>query len=236
MKSLSQILPAKRVTMIQALVCFALVLAICAFSFGTVFSLNITVDEELESKVDELFSELPVEVDINFEDVTSIDVSLPFLVKSIGSGVSFVQTFFDILGNADSPDFDMEAANAALVEKLQDRDLINLLVFAVLLILSFGSNIIVGLCNVLLLVATFVLPIIAVISAIRAIFGLLFNTNDMGNAHHKISRALYSVISFFPLLLLIMLVVPEVQFGGAVYAILICCAIGLAINLIASRL
>lgn len=236
MKTLSQILPAKRVTMIQALVCFALVLAICAFSFGTIFSLSFELDEEMQTQIDGFVEQLTGGADVELNISTKIDVSLPFLIASFGSLGEIGEAVMNMMQNAESPDFNPEAAAGVLIEKLADQDFVNLIVFIVLLIASFGTNVVVGLCNILLLIATFTLPITAVISAIRAIFGLLFNIKDMGNAHHKISRALYSIISIFPLLLLVMVVVPEVQFGSAVYATIICCAIGLAVNLIASRL
>lgn len=237
MKSLSAILPAKKVTMIQALVCFVLVLVICVMSFGTIFSLSFEVDEKMQEMIDGVVTEIGGE---NFElpEIdTKIDVSLPFLVTSVSSVVDVVKAIINTAKDAGSnPDFNPEEMGSEMLAKLNNPDFINLIVFLVLLVSSFGTNIIVGICNILLLIMTFTVPITAVISAIRAIFGLLFNTKDMGNAFHKISRAFYSIIGIFPMVLLVMLVVPDVQLGGAIYGILTCCAIGLVINLIASRL
>jgi hypothetical protein len=199
--------------------------------------LNIDLDEELQAQIDGVVAEISGGADIDLEINTEIDVSLPFLIKSFGSVGDIFQAVMDMAKDAESdPNFNPEAAGAEILEQLKNPDFVNLIVFFVLMIASFGTNIIVGICNIFLLIATFTLPITAVISLIRAIFGLLFNIKDMGNAHHKISRALYSIISCFPLLLFVMVVVPEVHFGGAIYGIIACCAIGLAINLIASRL
>jgi hypothetical protein len=102
--------------------------------------------------------------------------------------------------------------------------------------MSFSGNVLLGICNLLLLIMAVTVPLTAIISALRAIFGLLFNLKDMGNAFHKISRAFFSLISIFPLIFLVMIVVPEVQLGGATYGIMALCGVGILVNLAASRL
>ena len=219
----------KGITKLQTLVCFALVIVICFFGcFGTIFSVEIEGADEFVSKFNDMIAEFGG--DIGEIDVpTSVDISFPFLVGSITSVVDL----FTAASEA-SNDFN-EETTGNLADKALNSNLVDLIALFVLIIISFG-NILVGICNVLLLIMSFTLPITVIIAAIRSIFALIFNRKDIGNAFHKISKAFFSIIGLFPLILLVMLVVPEVKFGFAIYAILACCAVGVIFNLLGSRM
>ncbi len=238
MKDLSSILPAKRITLIQTLLCFALIMVILFMSFGTIFSLSYDFDPEMLDMVCEAFYELfgddanDVINTIKENQHVQIDVSLPFLAGSVSSISDIIDALKETAEGAASGSVDTRN----LADKLSSPDFVNFVIFIILLIMSFTSNVLVGICNLLLLVMVITVPLTAIISALRALFGLLFNLKDMGNAFHKISRAFFSIISIFPLVFLVMIVVPEVQLGGATYGIMALCGVGILFNLVASRL
>lgn len=236
MKDLSSILPAKRITLIQTLVCFALIMVILFMSFGTIFSLSF--DPEMLDMVCEAFYELfgddanDIINTIKENQHVQIDVSLPFLANSVSSISDIIDALTETAEGAVSGS-DVDMSN--LADKLTSPDFVNFVIFIILLIMSFTGNVLVGICNLLLLIMVITVPLTAIISALRAVFGLLFNLKDMGNAFHKISRAFFSLISIFPLVFLVMIVVPEVQLGGATYGIMALCGVGILLNLVASR-
>ena len=90
MKTLTKYLPGKRLTMIQCLTTLLLVIVICCVSFGTVFSLTYTVDEETEETFYNIIEKLggnPEETELP----TQVDVNAIFLVKSLGAGFTTVK-------------------------------------------------------------------------------------------------------------------------------------------------
>ncbi|MBQ8174748.1 MAG: hypothetical protein IJ009_05035 [Clostridia bacterium] len=239
MKDLSSVLPAKKITLIQTVVCFALILVICFMSFGTIFSLSYDFDADMLDMICEAFYEIfgdeanDVIETIRENEHVQIDVSLPFLMDSASSITDIVDA---IANAAEGGATDPETAIGDIADKLASPDFVNFVIFIILLVMSFTSNALVGFCNLLLLIMVIAVPLTAIISAIRAVFGLLLNLKDIGNAFHKISRAFFSIISIFPLVFLVMIVVPKVQLGGATYGIIALCAVGILLNLVASRL
>ena len=241
-KALAKALPGKKLTLIQTIICAVLVLVMAFVSFGPIFTLDVNLDNEAINSIEKTLNDMAPDGNAEYEIPETIEVTLPFMLRSIGSIADVIGAAIDsVKGTVDNTE-DLEEAPSELEDdKKSDKniitpDLVNFIVFLFALIGSFGVHWLVGLCNILLLFLVFILPIVCIIAAIRVIIALIKNSKDIGNAFHKVAKALCSVISVFPMLLVVMVMVPEVQFGGAVTGILALCAAALVISMIASRL
>lgn len=260
MNTLAKKLPGKQLTMIQCLITLALVVIICIVSFGTVFSLTLDLNEDLENEIYEVIAELDGDIDA-VEIPEQIDVNLIFLIKSIGAGIDTVSALMS--GSSDNDanddynndynygyDYDYGYGNSYgdtigdvqesinnSKDKILSQDTVNFVCFLVAIVQSFSNSIILGLCNLMLLGLAFTFPLTLLIKGIIAIIGFLLNfSKDWGKAFHKVSKAIFATIALFPLLLFIMILVPEVQFGWAVTSVLWLCVVALVLNLAVSRL
>ena len=280
-KSISKVLPGKLLTIIQSIVCLVLILVICAMSFLPIFTLKVDMPDGVKTKVEEIMDELGND-DLKIPE--TIDVSLPFIVKSVVSTFSILDDVMEILSDvydiqdsaeklqedadnmqnaADSMDSDIQNAedNKEELEKKEeelnqsadelqgaidntkdklhsvlDQDILNLIVLFVALFYVFTSNILLGFCNVLLFSMVFIIPITTVLSSIRAIIGFFTKLKDPGRGFHKVAKAFSALFAIFPLIFVVMILVPEIQFAGTVFVMLALCCVGLGISLIASRL
>ena len=243
MNTLAKKIPGKQLTMVQCLTTLLLVVIICCVSFGTVFSLTLTVDNDVEEAFYKTIEKLDGDPD-SIEIPEQIDVNLIFLVKSIGAGVDTVSALLsgdddkDDVNNPYGDDFGFDADNIQDVkEKALSQDTVNLVAFIVAIVQSFKSSIILGLCNLMLMIMAFTFPLTLLIKGIIALIGFFSNfSTDWGKAFHKVSKAIFGAISLFPVLLLLMILVPEVQFGWAIYSVLWLCVVALVLNLVVSRL
>ncbi|MBQ9086885.1 MAG: hypothetical protein IJY47_06825 [Clostridia bacterium] len=251
-KALAKILSGKMLTLIQNIVCVVLIVVMALASFGTIFSMDVDIDSETKASVVDLLNDMK-SGDEKIEIPDKIDVSLPFVIRSFGSLADVISAAVDSvketqenvnkLNNAENLEDAEEALNDLEDSKnkskdkdLLSQDLVNFIVFFFALIASFKTHWMVGLCNLLLMFLVFILPLVCVIAAIRALIAIITKRNDPGKAFHKIAKALGSIISVFPLLLVVMVMVPQVQFGGAVTGILGMCVAALIVNLVVSRL
>lgn len=238
MKALAKILPGKRLTMIQCLTTLLLVIIICCVSFGTIFSVTLTVDKDLEDTFYDVVETLggdPNEVELPEQ----VDVNLIFLIKSLGAGYDTISSLLS--GSSDKGGSEGMIEDQENImnnkDKILSQNTINFAAFVVAMGQSFEQSIILGICNVMLMIMSFTFPLTLLISSIIAIIGFLCHfTSDWGKAFHKVSKAISTAISLFPVLLLLMILVPEVQFGWAVYTVLWLCVTALILNLVASRL
>ena len=99
MKFLEKIIAPKALTMIHTLVCFALIVALFLLSFGTIFTLEVGSGDVTEA-VDELIDEIEDAAGEEIDDIVvpeSIDVSFPFIVKSVAGGVKAAGALIEIL-------------------------------------------------------------------------------------------------------------------------------------------
>lgn len=227
----------KGVTLAQMVCCLVLILVVCVSSFGTIFTVGFELDEDMTNSIESAINTIGGEAE-DIEIQTEIDVDFFFLVRSAVASGDVIGEIIDTAKDAkeDMEHFDGEEALDNIKEKLMNQDFVNFIVLIVLIAGSFASNIFVGIGNLFLLGLTISLPITAVIATIRALIGVISNRSDVGKALHKISRAFYSVIAVFPMVLLVLVMVPDVRMGGAVYTIMGCCIACLVINFVGSRI
>ena len=250
-KALAKTLSGKNLTLIQNIICVVLIVVMALTSFGTIFSLEVDLDSETKKSVEDFLSDMK-EGDEKIDIPDEINVSLPFMIRSVGSladvlksamdGLKEMNESADRLNNSDDYEEvsdamdDMKDAEKDMKEGMLSQNLVNFAVFIFALGASFKTHWLVGLCNILLMFLVIILPVVCVIAAIRALIALLSKKNDPGKAFHKIAKALGSIIGVFPMLLVVMVMVPEVAFGGAVTGILGMCIAALVVCLVVSRL
>ena len=238
MKALAKHLPGKRLTMIQSIVTLLLVIVICCVTFGTIFTIPLAVDEDTQNFIQETLEEIndgPVE----FTIPEKVDVNIIFLVKSIGAGVETVKSLMS--GASDQDGINDALENVENIQnnkdKLLSQDTVNFAAFIGAIYQSYQKSAILGYCYLLLVTMAFIFPIVCLFKGLIALFGFLFSfTSDWGKAFSRVSKAIYGTIKLFPVLLLLMILVPEIQFGWAIYTILGLCAAALVLNFTASRL
>lgn len=237
MNSKFQSSASKVIMVVQTLVSFALILAICAFSFGTTFTVAFAEDNEIQHSVNEVIDKLAEKADMDFEIRDEISVDFAFLMESASSIGDIVSAVKQAADDAKDCEFDnLKEDGNKLLEKLGDQRFVDFLTLIVLVFLSFGNSILLGIGNCIMLFLAIALPLICAVTAIIAAIKLLFNLKDFGNAFHKVMKSFFNIISIIPLILVVLLLVPQVRIGESVYMIMACCGIGVVMNFVCSRL
>ncbi len=270
MKFLEKFISPKKLTVIHTLVCFALIIVMFFLSFGTIFTLEVGKGGEMVSNVTDMIEELEAEAGEDLPDLevpTEIDVSFPFIVKSITGGIKVIPVLMDSMKEMTEKVEDAEntlnedaIAESAMEngaeataeeasEKVEDiektgikiaelinQDLINLVCLVMAIMNAFSTNFIVGVCYALILVTVIMVPISCIFNALLCIISMIKNRQNPGKAFHRVGKSFGAIISKFPLILLVKVLVPEVQLGGAIIAMFVAIIVGLVISFLASRL
>ena len=87
MKTLEKIFSPKLVSILQTVLCFLLMIVLLWASLGTVFELEVNLNENMTSFIDKIFSSASEE---EFVIPEKVEVSLPFILKSIGGAIGFI--------------------------------------------------------------------------------------------------------------------------------------------------
>ncbi len=233
MKKFLQALRGKSLTVIENCICLTLVLVMCVLSFGTIFTVSFDLDDETRANINEVLTEVAGSSEEPIVIKEKIDVNFAFLLKSaklIPDIVESASSTLDSVANGEAPTTDPNDTSKI------SQDLVDFVVFLFAILASINSFWLVGVCNLLLLSLVITLPLIVLFSAFFALLGFLFNLKNPGKASHKISKAFHRILNIFPLLLLILVFLPDVKFGGAVYGILALCLVGIGIGLLVSRI
>ena len=214
-------------------------------------------------------SELGEDEGITMPD--EVEVSAPFLYKSIVSVVGLIDDVFKVMGDAkelnqsadelestlETDEFgipvDTDATiNAAedvqndanvlkddakkLNDSLKSDGLTGFIALVVAIFMAFKSNIVLGIVYVALLGTVIVLPIVVAVRFIMALISMLIHLKNQGKAHSSCAKSFGAVLVMFPTLWLMKILAPQAAFSKNIMIILVLLIIGLAVNLIASRL
>ena len=222
MKTLEKIFSPKLVSILQTVLCFLLMIVLLWASLGTVFDLEVNLNENMISFIDKIFSSASEEKVVIPE---KIEVSLPFILKSIGGAIGFIVSMvaslfgktFEALGNVSQGAVDLICLIAAVISALQ-------------------TNLVLGACYAFILYTVFAIPISCVINLFICLISILKNITNPGKAFHRIGKSFAKITHKLPLILLIVALVPDVKLGKGVVGIFAACLGGILISLIASRL
>ena len=222
MKTLEKIFRPKLVSILQTLLCFALIIVLLWASLGTVFELDVNLGEKTVSLLDKVFSAASEE---GFEIPETVEVSLPFIIKSIGGAIGFIISLvaslfgmsFDAFGNLSQGAVDLICLIGAVISALQ-------------------TNLVLGVCYAFILYIVFAIPISCVINLFVCLISIFKNITNPGKAFHRVGKSFAKITHKLPIVLLIVALVPDVKLGKGVVGIFAACLGGLAISLIASRL
>ena len=236
-KALAKAIPGKILTMAQSIGLAVLLLVICFASFGSMFNMDVNLDAEARVKVVKMINDMSGDGVEDVEIPEKIEVSLPFMIKSIGSIGDVIKSASQMAKDADEADVEEKVEDAEdLAKDVMSQDFVNLIVFFMALFSSFGSSFVLGICHIFLLSLVFIVPITAIVNLLIGGIGLLRNLQEPDVAMTKVSKGFSGVLGMFPLLLLVKVLIPELQLGGGIVTILVMCCIGLAISLVCSRL
>ena len=222
MRTLEKIFSPKLVSILQTVFCFLLMIVLLWASLGTVFELEVNLNENMTSFIDKIFSSASEE---EFVIPEKVEVSLPFILKSIGGAIGFIVSMvaslfgktFEALGNVSQGAVDLICLIAAVISALQ-------------------TNLVLGACYAFILYTVFAIPISCVINLFICLISILKNITNPGKAFHRIGKSFAKITHKLPLILLIVALVPDVKLGKGVIGIFAACLGGLAVSLIASRL
>ncbi len=203
---MKQLIPAKMLTLIQNIICVVMMIVILICSCTTLF-------------------ELPFAAVEGFLDVAEKSADL---VKDITGETILIDPFGSV-----------EFGLAPVVGAFSgDADgLLNLAMMLFMIIYGFvDGGLIVGAIYLVLFFATIILPIIFLFKTISMLIKLLKNLSDPQEGYRGLSKSLLSVFGAFPTFLFCEILVPQLEFSGALITMMICCAVVLLINLASSRL
>ena len=117
-KALAKTLSGKKLTLIQNIVCVVLIVVMALTSFGTIFSLEVDLDSETKKSVEDFLSDMK-EGDEKIDIPDEINVSLPFMIRSVGSLADVLKSAMDGLkemNERDKNDSEREIAPAKPAE------------------------------------------------------------------------------------------------------------------------
>ena len=222
MKTLEKIFRPKLVSILQTVLCFLLMIVLLWASLGTVFELDVNLNEKTTSMLDKIFSSASEE---EFAIPEKVEVSLPFILKSIGGAIGFIVSMvaslfgmsIDAFGNMSQGAVDLICLIAAVISALQ-------------------TNLVLGVCYAFILYIVFAIPISCVINLFICLISIFKNIINPGKAFHRIGKSFAKITHKLPLVLLIVALVPDVKLGKGVIGIFAACLGGLVISLVASRL
>ena len=222
MKTLEKIFRPKLVSILQTVLCFLLMIVLLWASLGTVFELDVNLNEKTTSMLDKIFSAASEE---EFVIPEKVEVSLPFILKSIGGAIGFIVSMvaslfgmsIEAFGNMSQGAVDLICLIAAVISALQ-------------------TNLVLGVCYAFILYIVFAIPISCVINLFICLISIFKNITNPGKAFHRIGKSFAKITHKLPLVLLIVALVPDVKLGKGVIGIFAACLGGLVISLVASRL
>ncbi len=144
----------------------------------------------------------------------------------IESGMNDIQDGLDGINDAKND----------ISDTLKNEDFLGLVALIVVVANAFSQNVLLGIVYILLMILSFVLVLTAVIRFIIVLVSFLKNLKDPGKAHSTISKSYCSLFSLFPLLWLLKIIAPAVEFSAGVKAMIVLMIVGLVLNFAASRL
>ena len=251
MKSLQNVISARKLSLIQSLVSLAIMLAIVIMSFGTIFVAKVELDGKMLDSFNDMMEEFGGDEKVEFPE--EIEFSAPNIISSISSIGKIIKSAFDTMKSVtELSKAAKDADDAADLEELEDKaaqaedsmkslasdkqGLINLVAIIVVMASAFKESVILGLIYFLLIGMTLVLPFVLAVKFIIALIGFLKNVNAPEEAYPRIAKGFGSMFGEFVVLLLLKMIAPQVEFGGVITGIVVLCAIGFVLNIIASRM
>ena len=255
MNKLQGILPAKTLTMIQSIVCLILMLIVVFMSFGTVFTAKVNASPAAIEMYDSVINSLDSDKFVSMP--TEVDISAPFLFKSLGSAANVLKSALDTAKSAtdlnkdiQSNNIDQQTANDdlenlksdanKLAENLQDDGFVDFVALIVVVVSAFGTNMLLGIVYVALIGLTISLPIVATVRFLIALVAFLKNIKNLStapeNVYSTVAKSYGSIFAMFPTLWLMKIIAPQVEFSAGVVTMIVLLIAGLVLNLVASRL
>lgn len=251
MKSLEKIVKPKVLTMAHTFIMFALIIVMFFTSMGTIFTLEVGDGAVWLNDVKDVINEMSGEDSVDVEIPEKINVSFPFVVKSVGgTAKGIVQLFKSLSEEKDTvntvddikSEADLNKAKENAEETAENagkaisQNVINLVCLIMAIVTAFRANFVMGLAYLMILVSAIVIPIACIVALIKSIIAVVKNRDDLGKAFHKVSKAFTSVVSGFPIILLVLVLVPQIKLGAGVISMFAVSGVGIAVSLVASRL
>lgn len=257
------ILPAKTLTLIQSIACIALMVLIVISSFSAIFTVKI---EKTSGAVD-MFDKIVNSVGEGekAEMPEEVEVSAPYLIKSLGSVGSILKSsmktiknatelsnsandvqndmnngeYSDLGNDADELNAKAEATMDSvneISEALKSEGFVGLIALITVIAQAFGQSFILGLIYIALMAMTIVIPVTALVCLIKAVISFIIHLGNPGEGYSKIAKAFGDVFILFPTLWLMKIIAPQIEFTASVTVMVVAIIVALAIGLVASRL
>ena len=257
------IIPAKTLTLIQSIVCLIIMLAVVCLSFGTIFTVELNKDEGTTEMFNSIVNGISDEENVELPD--TVEVNAPFVIasfKSLGdiikSATSAIKNAADVVGSASDMHDDFEDENYSDLEddandmgdkldktqesiddlsaSLKSEGFVGLIALVTVIAQAFGESFLLGLIYIALIVMSIILPLVAALRFLIALIGFLTKLGNPGEGYSKVVKSFGAVFGMFPVLWLLKIIAPQITFGGAVTTMVTLLIVGLALNLVASRL
>ena len=237
-------------------------LAVLSMCFGTIFTMDAPTSSKAEGIFDKVINAVGDGESVDMPD--SVDISIPFLVKSVGSAGKVIKSAIETAKSAnDAKDAAEEAQSdiqddptsadeelsdleddlnelqenaAELSKNLRDKDFVGFVTIISAIFAAFTENFILALIYIGLMFISIAFPISVAFRLIISVISVIIHINDPSAATKTVSKSYRAVISTFPLLLLIKILVPDVTYSFGVTLMAILLAIGIVLGVVISRL
>ncbi len=250
MKSLQNLISPRKLSLIQSIASLVIMLAIVIMSFGTIFTAKVEKTADMVESFNEMVENMGGK---KVEIPTEVEFSAPGIISSIGSLGKVLKGAIDTAKDAaDLSKSSKEADDIEDIEKLEEKaektkdsaknmadgmqGLANFIAMILIMVEAFKQSVILGLIYLALISMTLLLPIILAITFLTALIPFLKNLQEPEAAYPKIAKKFGSMFGSFVVLLLLKAIAPEVTFGGVITGIVVLCAIGFVLNIVASRM
>ena len=246
----------RKLTVLHTLISFLLIIVMFFFSLGTIFTLDVGEDKAIKESVSSLIKDMAKQNGENSRKIKveipdQVDVSLPLIIKSSGGAIKVLSVFGDTIkdslgdvkkiNEAKSMDDKIASMNEMKKEQLRlrdvlNQDVVNLICVFVAIFNAFSTNFVLGAAYAFILLAVITVPVACIFYSIICVVSIIKNRDDPAKAFHRVSKSFKSIISTFPLILLVKALVPAVQLGNAVLAMFAVTVAAIVLGLIISRL
>ena len=252
----------KLLTYIKNLVCIVIIAVILAMSFGTIFTMKAPTEGKAVEVFDKIINSVGDGDSVSMPD--KVDISIPFLVKSVGSAGKVIKSAFSTLNSAqnasdalndaqsdiendpssiedaksdiDENIDDLKKNTNELSENLRDETFVGFVTFIAAIVGAFSENIFLALIYIALIFLVISFPTTIAVRLIISIVSYVIHIANPSAAVNTVSKSYRTVISLFPLLLLIKMVAPAVAFTSSVIVMALLLALGVVLGVVISRL
>ncbi len=246
-------LPRKYTALGQALISFALIILATIFVFTPIVQIDLS-DSDMKEAIDELFVELNEDSDEELEIPDKVGVSAPKLISSISVFSKVIKVAAGAVESSGEGDDealkDAEKELEKIIESKEGQETIAMVFALVVGVVDMDAEfedvddsmgyivntIISVIALAMLLGYIFIMPIVMIICAIVALVRAIKAIKAPEDYASKLGAGLMTPLVWFVTVSLLLCMLPNIELGSGMIAILVLAIISIVVNVAATRL